>query len=48
MGFNKNAQARDFSRRMWEEIAQNLNAHGDGAVKDWKAWCKVRTLHLSI
>lgn len=48
MGFNKNAQARNFSRQMWEEIAHNLNSHGDGAVKDWKAWCKVRTLHLSI
>ncbi|XP_041988180.1 uncharacterized protein LOC121739709 [Aricia agestis] len=25
---------------MWEEITQTLNSHGDGAIKDWKGWCK--------
>ncbi|XP_041982518.1 uncharacterized protein LOC121735682 [Aricia agestis] len=39
-GFNKTAQAREFSKRMWEEITQTLNSHGDGAIKDWKGWCK--------
>ncbi|XP_060800802.1 myb-related transcription factor, partner of profilin-like [Amyelois transitella] len=39
-GFNKTSQAREFSKRMWEEIAQYLNSHGDGATKDWKGWCK--------
>ncbi|CAF4890629.1 unnamed protein product [Pieris macdunnoughi] len=39
-GYNKTARAREFSRRMWEEIAIGLNAHGDGAVKDCKAWNK--------
>ncbi|XP_052745475.1 myb-related transcription factor, partner of profilin-like [Bicyclus anynana] len=39
-GYNKTSQARDFSKRMWENIAQNLNSHGDGAIKDWKGWSK--------
>ncbi|XP_075976170.1 uncharacterized protein LOC142976613 [Anticarsia gemmatalis] len=40
MGFNKTAQARHDARNMWEEIALSLNSHDDGAVKDWKGWCK--------
>ncbi|KAJ0172502.1 hypothetical protein K1T71_011641 [Dendrolimus kikuchii] len=40
LGHNKTAQAREFARRMWEEIALSLNSQGDGAQKDWKGWCK--------
>lgn len=40
-GYNKTSQAREFAKNMWENIAQNLNSHGNGAVKDWKGWCKV-------
>ncbi|XP_050670211.1 uncharacterized protein LOC126968990 [Leptidea sinapis] len=39
-GFNKTTQARQFSKNMWQNIAQTLNSYGDGAVKDWKGWCK--------
>ncbi|CAK1579549.1 unnamed protein product [Parnassius mnemosyne] len=38
VGFNKSAQARETSRRMWEEVAQTLNSFGDGAIKDGKGW----------
>ncbi|CAD0204883.1 unnamed protein product [Chrysodeixis includens] len=39
-GYNKTSQAREFSKNMWENIAMNLNSHGNGANKDWKGWCK--------
>ncbi|KOB68755.1 Uncharacterized protein OBRU01_10513 [Operophtera brumata] len=40
LGFNKTSQAREFARRMWEEVALTLNSQGDGAVKDGKGWSK--------
>lgn len=41
LGYNKSAQAREFSKRMWCEVAQTLNSFGEGACKDWKGWSAV-------
>ncbi|KAH9632872.1 hypothetical protein HF086_002694 [Spodoptera exigua] len=38
VGFNKSAQARDYSKRMWLSISETLNSLGEGATKDWKGW----------
>ncbi|XP_060802970.1 uncharacterized protein LOC106134944 isoform X1 [Amyelois transitella] len=39
-GFNRSLQAKEYSARKWQEIAEILNAQGDGALKDGKMWSK--------
>ncbi|XP_063830370.1 uncharacterized protein LOC135079689 isoform X1 [Ostrinia nubilalis] len=38
VGYNKTAQAREYSKRMWTTVSQTLNSLGEGATKDWKSW----------
>lgn len=45
-GYNKSAQARDHSKRMWQSVAEALNSQGEGAWKDWKGWSNVSVMIL--
>lgn len=36
------------AQKMWEELAENLNAIPTGSKKDWKQWRKVSIILLSI
>ncbi|CAH2090929.1 unnamed protein product [Euphydryas editha] len=38
--FNRSLQSKEHSKRKWQEVAEVLNAQGDGAHKDWKSWSK--------
>ncbi|XP_041969147.1 uncharacterized protein LOC121725991 [Aricia agestis] len=40
LAFNRSLEAKEHSKRKWQEIANILNAQGDGAHKDWKSWSK--------
>lgn len=45
-GYNKSAQAREYSKRMWQMVAEALNSQGEGAFKDWKGWSSVSFISL--
>ncbi|RVD93473.1 hypothetical protein evm_015646, partial [Chilo suppressalis] len=40
IGYNKSAQARDHSKRMWDRVASILNSIGEGATKTGTEWSK--------
>lgn len=44
VSFNRSLQAKEHSKRKWQEVAEILNAQGDGAHKDWKSWSKVNKI----
>lgn len=46
--YNRSLQAKEYSKRKWTEIAEVLNAQGDGAHKEWKEWSKVIILILVV
>ncbi|XP_048488300.1 uncharacterized protein LOC105388478 isoform X4 [Plutella xylostella] len=39
-GHNKSCQAREYAHNSWTGIAAILNAHANGAEKDWKGWSR--------
>ncbi|XP_037296876.1 uncharacterized protein LOC119190010 [Manduca sexta] len=38
LGYNKSAEARVLSKRMWRSVAEALNFQKEGSVKDWRGW----------
>lgn len=46
-GYERSAQARETHRRMWNDLALQLNTHENGASKTWKSWSKV-TLSINL
>ncbi|KAG7295381.1 hypothetical protein JYU34_022430 [Plutella xylostella] len=55
-GHNKSCQAREYAHNSWTGIAAILNAHANGAEKDWKGWsrywndykCKLKSRIASV